>query len=498
MKGAAPMDVTSALASAPVHARAQHGGRSRPETGTADAGSFGAVLSDVQGAPGTGSDKTAGSALDVGAPSADKKADHDSAVPAPDMASTAAASSDGTVIGITAVNAPTSVAGSPPPATPAQHGAPLAAAGPGTPDVQDVSTSPAGATAPLTAAVAPAPGLSDPRLSLPAPTAAKSLSPAESATAVPVGAAPAPHTAAVQPPAATGSVIPFGAAGPAAPGTPPNAVPRAVGATGAVGAPVTAPMRGIISEASPTPTATAAGDGATSASTASFPGAVPAETRPSASAGPDKTAAGNTAPAVPTAALAAGTAAPATTPAGQPPSASVPSAAPQPAPAAPQAAQTLQPQLAKPLFTLAGAPHGQHVMTLKVSPEDLGPLTVRAHIGAAGVRIEIFAPGDAGRDAVRGILPELRKELTDAGFGASLDLSEHSGPGGAGQDRAGQGTAGQEGAGADPGGNNAGRGGRNGSGEPRPGSRWDALADAAALRSARTLNGPQATLDILV
>ena len=78
---------------------------------------------------------------------------------------------------------------------------------------------------------------------------------------------------------------------------------------------------------------------------------------------------------------------------------------------APARRATLQPQLAKPLFTLVGAPQGQHIMTLKVSPEDLGPLTVRAHIDAAGVRIELFAPGDAGREAVRGILPELRKEL---------------------------------------------------------------------------------------
>ncbi len=130
----------------------------------------------------------------------------------------------------------------------------------------------------------------------------------------------------------------------------------------------------------------------------------------------------------------------------------------------------LQPQLAKPLFTLAGAPHGQHIMTLKVSPEDLGPLTVRAQIDAAGVRIELFAAGDAGRDAVRGILPELRKELTGAGFGASLDLSEHSGPGGA-RPAAVQGRDGGQGAaGGDPGGSGAGQGGRNGPGEPRTGT----------------------------
>ncbi|WP_186467029.1 flagellar hook-length control protein FliK [Arthrobacter sp. UKPF54-2] len=169
------------------------------------------------------------------------------------------------------------------------------------------------------------------------------------------------------------------------------------------------------------------------------------------------------------------------------PPAPAPSPAPQPA---------LQPQLAKPLFTLAGAPHGQHIMTLKVTPEHLGPLTVRAHIDAAGVRIELFAPGDTGREALRGILPELRKELADAGFGASLDLSDHSGPPpGRGQD------AGQDG-GQDAGrggfGAGSGPGGRNGPGEPRPGHRWDALADEASLRTARIQNGPQTTLDILV
>jgi hypothetical protein len=174
------------------------------------------------------------------------------------------------------------------------------------------------------------------------------------------------------------------------------------------------------------------------------------------------------------------------------------------------AAPLLQPQLAKPLFTLVGAPHGQHVMTLKVSPEDLGPLTVRAQIDAAGVRIELFAPGEAGREAVRGILPELRKELNDAGFGATLNLSDRSGPASSGhsgghngtaQDRmgaAGQYSGGRDPAGNGPSGNGSGPGGRNGTAGPRPGHRWDALADDQAVRTARLLNGPQTTLDILV
>ncbi|MCX6497565.1 MAG: flagellar hook-length control protein FliK, partial [Arthrobacter sp.] len=169
-------------------------------------------------------------------------------------------------------------------------------------------------------------------------------------------------------------------------------------------------------------------------------------------------------------------------------------AAPQAQAPAPAAQPALQPQLAKPLFTLAGAPHGEHIMTLKVTPEDLGPLTVRAHIDGTGVRIELFAPGDTGREALRGILPELRKELAGSGFGASLDVSDHNGPPG-GQD-AGR-DAGRDGFQAG-GGAGSGSDGRNAPGPSRPGHRWDALADEASLRTARILNGPQTTLDILV
>lgn len=101
---------------------------------------------------------------------------------------------------------------------------------------------------------------------------------------------------------------------------------------------------------------------------------------------------------------------------------------PAPAPAPLPDPARLTPQLAGPLFSLAHAAPGQHVMTLQVSPEDLGPLTVRAHIDAAGVRIELFAPGEVGRDALRIILPELRRGLAESGLGASLDLSDHSAP----------------------------------------------------------------------
>lgn len=101
-------------------------------------------------------------------------------------------------------------------------------------------------------------------------------------------------------------------------------------------------------------------------------------------------------------------------------------------------------QLARPMISLAAGPPGEHVVTIRVTPENLGPVTVRAHIGSDGVRIELFAPTDVGRAAVQAVLSDLRRDLAGTGVEASLDLSdrgappqdastaEHAGHGGAG------------------------------------------------------------------
>ena len=130
------------------------------------------------------------------------------------------------------------------------------------------------------------------------------------------------------------------------------------------------------------------------------------------------------APAAPSPTVAAPVAAP------QPPvpAAAAPTApAAAPAPAAPHA-QTLDAQLARPVFTLAAAGAGEHVMTVHVTPDTLGPVTVRAHVGGDGVRVELFAPTDAGRDALRAILPDLRRDLSGAGLSGTLDLSSQNQP----------------------------------------------------------------------
>lgn len=536
MKGMASMDVATALAGSPVQARgAQQGGRTRAQQGASDGGGFGSVLSDAvsqeaasPAAPAAPKGSTPAASGDAG------RSKHQADTPAQDAA--AAADSAAAAPGVLAASAQFAAA--------IQPVQPVAATG-DIPAAQAVAGASAAATPPVNGALpaesqtTAASGLMDPRLvnvagtaAVPAtnngPAAAPSPASVPGATAVrqePAGSTPsslgaAPQrgatlpgsavsatalpgiavAAAAAPGAARSAGAPAGgglaagtasaqavAADPtaaAAPAAPADPAPAVSPATHQAAAPTTVPAT-LPTTATPTPavpnaTATAAlglagvvggaGKLPNRDSDAPAPG-LPAATDLVAAAG----AAGATAVAQPAPGAARPTVTAAPVPAQQP---------------------ALQPQLAKPLFTLAGAPHGQHIMTLKVTPEDLGPLTVRAHIDGAGVRIELFAPGDTGREALRGILPELRKELADSGFGATLDLSDHSGPAGGGQ---GQDGAGREAAHAGSGaGSGAGAGGRNGPGEPRPGHRWDALADQASLRTARLQNGPQTTLDILV
>ncbi|MEO6310266.1 MAG: flagellar hook-length control protein FliK, partial [Leifsonia sp.] len=102
-----------------------------------------------------------------------------------------------------------------------------------------------------------------------------------------------------------------------------------------------------------------------------------------------------------------------------------PAAPPAPTPAA---AVPLTEQIARPLLALATAPDGEHTLTLTVTPDNLGPVTVRAHVAGEHLRIELFAPNDASRDAVKQILTDLRRDLASQGLGAELDLSGKNQP----------------------------------------------------------------------
>ena len=102
-----------------------------------------------------------------------------------------------------------------------------------------------------------------------------------------------------------------------------------------------------------------------------------------------------------------------------------------PLPTSPAAPVPLASQVARPLFTLAAAGPGEHTMSISVTPDDLGPVLVRAQISATGIRLELFAPTDVARDALRLILPDLRRDLA-GGLPASLDVSARNQPGDAG------------------------------------------------------------------
>ena len=71
-------------------------------------------------------------------------------------------------------------------------------------------------------------------------------------------------------------------------------------------------------------------------------------------------------------------------------------------------------------------------MTLQVTPDNVGPVTVRAHVGIDGVRIELIAPNEQGREALRGILSDLKRDLAGGGMTASLDISPDDQPGASG------------------------------------------------------------------
>jgi flagellar hook-length control protein FliK len=164
----------------------------------------------------------------------------------------------------------------------------------------------------------------------------------------------------------------------------------------------------------------------------------------------------------------------------------------------------LSAQIARPLVSLASAPDGEHVLTISVTPDALGPITVRAHISAGEVRIELFAPTDSARDGLKQIMTDLRRDMAGSGLSAIIDVSSAGRPDAVGT---GTGGAGQGGAGA--GGNGAGAGDAGGAGANSGNQPHTDLAGAfassrplppAQARDATSVNhtiGSATTLDIL-
>lgn len=88
----------------------------------------------------------------------------------------------------------------------------------------------------------------------------------------------------------------------------------------------------------------------------------------------------------------------------------------------------LNTQLARPILTVVAAGDGTHTLTVTVTPERLGPVTVQAVVAGDKLRLELFAPTEQAREAVRGILGELRRDLAGTGLHTSLGLSSDDAP----------------------------------------------------------------------
>ncbi|WP_019148395.1 flagellar hook-length control protein FliK [Timonella senegalensis] len=86
-------------------------------------------------------------------------------------------------------------------------------------------------------------------------------------------------------------------------------------------------------------------------------------------------------------------------------------------------------QLRGPLLTLRSASAGEHTLTVSVTPENLGPVNIKAHVSASGLRIELVGATDLVRDALRAILPELKRDVAGAGLPTQLTVSHSSSSG---------------------------------------------------------------------
>lgn len=96
-------------------------------------------------------------------------------------------------------------------------------------------------------------------------------------------------------------------------------------------------------------------------------------------------------------------------------------------------AAMLSPQLAAPVHQLISKGDGTHTLTLTVSPERLGPVTVQAHIHGEKVRIELFSAMEMGRETLRSVLTDLRRDLAGLGMSTGntvLTVSDSESPSG--------------------------------------------------------------------
>jgi flagellar hook-length control protein FliK len=73
-------------------------------------------------------------------------------------------------------------------------------------------------------------------------------------------------------------------------------------------------------------------------------------------------------------------------------------------------------QLATVIAPAAHQPDGSYQVTIRLQPDDLGPVHVELRLEGSVVNVSLQADGDATRDMLRQNLGQLRQQLTDAGL----------------------------------------------------------------------------------
>jgi flagellar hook-length control protein FliK len=87
-------------------------------------------------------------------------------------------------------------------------------------------------------------------------------------------------------------------------------------------------------------------------------------------------------------------------------------------------------QLGPRITRLLTSGNGQHQITVRVDPEEFGPVRVVANISGDDVSVVLHASNEQGREALKVALADLRRDLEATGLRGSLDLATASGNGG--------------------------------------------------------------------
>ncbi|WP_222265406.1 flagellar hook-length control protein FliK [Modestobacter marinus] len=109
------------------------------------------------------------------------------------------------------------------------------------------------------------------------------------------------------------------------------------------------------------------------------------------------------------------------------------------APSSADADQPVATQLGRQLAVLTEAPDGTQTMTLVITPDELGPVSIQATITDGTIDLTLLGAHEHGRQALAEALPDLRRELETAGLSVSrLEVGTDAGRDGDSWQRAGQ------------------------------------------------------------